>query len=138
MKTQNIVYWAVRIIAAFIMLQTLFFKFTGAEESIYIFTQVGIEPWGRIGTGVMELIASILLLIPSTVWAGAIIGIGSMGGAMMTHVAIIGINVKVDGVHGDGGQLFAYAIITLLCCAIAFWMSQNTWPSFLKSILKVK
>jgi hypothetical protein len=50
---------AVRVIAAIILLQTLYFKFTGAEESIYIFTKVGMEPWGRIGSGVGELIAAI-------------------------------------------------------------------------------
>src|SRR5437868_1367625 len=74
----NIGLWILRLLAAAIMLQTLFFKFSGAEESIYIFSKLGMEPWGRIGTGVMELIASILILIPRTTGIGAIIGIGLM------------------------------------------------------------
>lgn len=74
--------WILRILAALIMLQTLFFKFSGAEESIYIFSKLGMEPWGRIGTGVLELIASVLILFPKTTAWGALIAIGLMGGAI--------------------------------------------------------
>ncbi|MFM7487828.1 MAG: DoxX family membrane protein, partial [Cytophagales bacterium] len=75
MNARKITFWCARLIAAAIMLQTLYFKFSGAEESVYIFTQMGIEPWGRIGTGVMELVASLLIIVPATVWLGAILGI---------------------------------------------------------------
>lgn len=78
MKIQTVLFWIARIIAAIILLQTLYFKFSGAEESIQLFSQLGIEPWGRIGTGVLELIASVLILIPSTVWMGSILAIGLM------------------------------------------------------------
>ncbi|HMJ68574.1 MAG TPA: DoxX family protein [Cyclobacteriaceae bacterium] len=98
-----------RLVAAFIMVQTLYFKFTGQPESIYIFTEIGMEPWGRIGTGVAELIASVLLLVPATILIGAIMAIGIMLGAVVTHLFILGIEVQ-----GDGGQLFAYALIVLL------------------------
>ena len=91
------------------MLQTLYFKFTAQPESVYIFSQVGIEPWGRIGTGVAELVASILLFIPRTIVLGAIMAIGIMLGAIATHLFILGIQVQ-----GDGGQLFAYAMIVLI------------------------
>jgi uncharacterized membrane protein YphA (DoxX/SURF4 family) len=107
-----VIAWILRGIAAFIMVQTLFFKFTGAEESIYIFSTLGMEPWGRIGTGIVELVASVLLLVPRTTWIGAVLGIGTMSGAMFFHLTILGIEVQ-----GDGGQLFIYAIITLLSCA---------------------
>ncbi|MBX9734299.1 MAG: DoxX family protein, partial [Chitinophagaceae bacterium] len=81
--TKNKIFpWLLRIIAAVIMLQTLYFKFTAAEESVYIFSTLGIEPWGRIGTGVAELIASVLLLIPATTVFGAILAMGIMGGAL--------------------------------------------------------
>lgn len=102
-----------RLLAAAIMLQTLYFKFSGAPESIYIFSQVGIEPWGRIGTGVAELVASILLLIPRTIVFGAVMAIGIMAGAIATHLFILGISVQ-----GDGGQLFAYALIVLVASLI--------------------
>jgi hypothetical protein len=113
MKTLNIISWACRIIAASIMLQTLFFKFTGAEESVYIFTKVGIEPWGRIGTGVAELIAAILILIPKTTVYGAVMAIGIMAGALATHLFILGIVVK-----DDGGQLFIYALLVTIASLI--------------------
>jgi putative oxidoreductase len=102
-----------RLVAAAIMLQTLYFKFTAQPESVYIFTQAGMEPWGRIGTGVVELIASVLLLIPRTVAYGAVLAIGLMIGAIGTHLFILGISVM-----GDGGQLFAYALIVLVSSAI--------------------
>jgi uncharacterized membrane protein YphA (DoxX/SURF4 family) len=104
-RTQTVVAWLAQLTVAIILLQTLFFKFTGAEESVYIFTAVGAEPWGRIGSGVIELIASLLLLAPATAPAGAALALASMAGAILTHLTILGIEVK-----GDGGLLFALAL----------------------------
>ncbi|HZY81591.1 MAG TPA: DoxX family protein [Cyclobacteriaceae bacterium] len=117
-----------RLIAAFIMIQTLWFKFTGAEESVYIFSQVGIEPWGRIGTGVAELIAAVLLLIPRTIIFGALMAIGIMLGAIVTHLFILGIEVK-----GDGGQLFAYALIVLVASVILVFLHFDQVQQIKKS-----
>ncbi|MBK7966242.1 MAG: DoxX family protein [Bacteroidetes bacterium] len=97
-------------IAAFLMIQTLFFKFTASPESVYIFSTLGLEPLGRIGTGVGELIASILILIPRTTWLGALGAIGLMSGAIFFHFTKLGIEVM-----NDGGQLFIYACLVLLC-----------------------
>ena len=108
-KNQTILAWTLRLIAAIIMLQTLFFKFTGAEESVYIFSTLGMEPWGRIGTGVMELIASVLLLFPKTTVLGALLALGIMGGAILSHVFFLGIEVQ-----GDHGQLFLYALLVFI------------------------
>lgn len=116
----NILYWLARIVAALIMLQTLYFKFTAAPESVAIFTTVGMEPWGRIGVGVMELIASLLILINATVWIGAILAVGLMSGAIMMHLTILGISVE-----GDGGQLFAYALIVLVASAYALYFNRG-------------
>ena len=88
------------------MLQTLFFKFTGAEESKYIFTKLGAEPWGRVGSGVVELIASILILIPVTTWIGALVGLGTMTGAIFAHLFVLGISVRnSDGTQRQGTTL---------------------------------
>ncbi|MGC3947827.1 MAG: DoxX family protein [Chryseolinea sp.] len=115
-----IVSWLLRLTAAFIMVQSLFFKFSGAEESIYIFSKIGMEPWGRIGTGVMELIASVLLIIPRTTWLGAALGIGTMSGAIFFHLTSLGIEVM-----NDGGQLFIYAVVTAVCCAALLLMERQ-------------
>lgn len=131
MKTTNIISWALRIIAAIIMLQTLFFKFSGAPESVYIFTQVGMEPWGRIGTGVAELIASILLLIPATIAIGALLSIGVMLGAVVVHLFILGVEVQ-----GDGGQLFAYCIIVFIASFILLVMHRDQLVHYRKILLK--
>ena len=109
MNINNLLTWICRIVAALIMLQTLYFKFTGAEESVMIFTKVGIEPWGRYATAVAELIASVLILIPRTSVYGALMAVGIMAGALITHLFIIGIEVA-----GDNGLLFIYACIVLL------------------------
>jgi len=118
--TQKIVYWSARLVAAIIMLQTLYFKFMGAEESVYIFTTVGMEPWGRIGVGVLELIAAVLLLITSVAWLGAGLGLGLMAGALGLHLTLLGIDVR-----GDGGQLFIYALVVAVCCAFVLFMDRN-------------
>ena len=115
--------WIARLLAAVILLQTLFFKFTGAEESKYIFSKLGAEPWGRIGSGVMELIASILILIPRTTVYGALLGLGIMGGAILSHIAVLGIEVQ-----GDGGLLFIYALLVFISCLYLVWINRKSLP----------
>lgn len=105
--------WTLKILAALILLQTLYFKFTGAEESVYIFSTLGMEPWGRIGTGILELIASALILFPGTTAIGAALGTGLMSGAVFFHITKLGIAVR-----GDGGQLFIYAMLVLVSCLV--------------------
>jgi len=112
-NTKAVILWALKLLAAAIMLQTLFFKFTAAPESVYIFSTLGMEPWGRIGTGVMELIASILILIPTTTGVGAVLGIGLMGGAIFFHLTKLGLVVQ-----DDGGQLFIYALLVFISCVV--------------------
>jgi hypothetical protein len=122
-KTQKIVSWVLQLIVAAILFQTLFFKFAGAEESKYIFSTLGIEPWGRIGSGVVELIAVILLLIPSTVTIGAILALGTISVAIMSHLTKLGIVVK-----DDGGLLFALAVVTFVASAIILFLRRNEIP----------
>lgn len=122
-KTKQIVSWTLQLIVAAILFQTLFFKFTGAQESVYIFTKLGLEPWGRIGSGVVELIAAILLLIPSTVAIGAILSIGVISGAVMSHLTTLGIVV-----HSDGGLLFALALIVLVASSIVLFIRRKQIP----------
>lgn len=112
--------WIVKLVAALILLQTLFFKFTGAEESIYIFTRLGIEPFGRIGSGIIELVAAVFLLIPRTTLLGALLGFATMLAAVFSHIFILGIAVK-----GDGGELFSLALLTLFCCTVLIYQYKN-------------
>jgi len=112
--------WIIKLIAVVILVQTLYFKFSGAEESVYIFSTLGIEPYGRIGSGVVELIASILLLIPRTSLLGALLGAGTMAGALLSHLFFLGVEVK-----NDGGTLFTLAIITFLCCLLVIYSQKN-------------
>jgi len=128
-KVSHYLIWAARIVAAIILFQTLFFKFSGAEESVYIFTIVGMEPWGRIGVGVMELIASALLLIPSISWLGAAIAVGLMAGAIGMHLTLLGIEVQ-----GDGGYLFYLALLVTLCAGYVLWQDKEKMIEFLKKL----
>ncbi|HLO82262.1 MAG TPA: DoxX family protein [Chitinophagaceae bacterium] len=122
-SNKNILAWALRLIAAVIMLQTLYFKFTAAEESVYIFSTLGMEPWGRIGTGVMELIASILILMPRTTAIGAALGVGIMGGAILSHIFVLGISVM-----GDNGQLFVYALLVFFSALGLLYLQRRDIP----------
>jgi hypothetical protein len=101
----------------------LFFKFTGAAESKYIFTRIGMESWGRYGSGVVELIAAILLLTPRFAWAGALLAIAVISGAILSHLTILGIVVQ-----DDGGSLFLLAITVLLCSALTAWLHRLEIP----------
>jgi hypothetical protein len=119
--------WIIKLIAVVILLQTLFFKFSAADESIFIFSTLGIEPYGRIGSGIVELIASVLILIPRTTLLGSLIGLGTMAGAIISHLFVLGIEVQ-----NDGGTLFILAVITFLCCAVLIFQNRNDIPNLLK------
>src|SRR6516162_3665791 len=117
--------WTLRGVAAVILLQTLFFKFSGAKESVYIFSTLGMEPWGRIGTGTAELIASILLLLPQTVVFGSIMSLGVISGAIYFHLTKLGIALPaVD----DHGELFALAVTVFVCSAAVLILHRHELP----------
>lgn len=127
MKRKKIM-WFLRIVASSILLQTLFFKFSGAEESICIFSKLGMEPYGRIGSGIIELVAATLILIPKTTWMGALLACGIMTGAILSHLFILGIAVE-----NDGGLLFVLALIVLLSCIELINLSRNIFFNILKA-----
>jgi len=122
-RTQNVASWGLQLLAAGILLQTLFFKFTAAEESVYIFTTLGMEPWGRIGSGVAELLAAAMLLVPATVPTGAVLAMGIMAGAIASHLTVLGIEVK-----GDGGLLFGLAIAVFVSSANVLLIRRGEIP----------
>jgi hypothetical protein len=123
LSKSHIVSWALQILVAGILLQTLFFKFTGAEESVYIFNTLGVEPWGRIGSGVVELIAALLLLAPATAPLGALLTMAVMAGAIGSHLTILGIEVR-----GDGGLLFALAVTAFAGSAMVLLIRRAQVP----------
>jgi uncharacterized membrane protein YphA (DoxX/SURF4 family) len=115
--------WILRIVAAIILLQTLYFKFTAAPESVYIFTKVGAEPYGRIGSAVIELIAAILLLTPRFTWLGSLLALGVMAAAILSHLTILGIEVQ-----GDNGLLFTLAVTVFACTGINLFLHRAEIP----------
>lgn len=121
------------IVAAIILLQTLYFKFTAAPVSVHIFSTLGIEPWGRIGTGVMELIAGVLLFIPRTSLYGAFLAFGIMAGAILSHILFLSIEVQ-----GDGGNLFLLAMIVIICSIGVLALKKNEIITFLNTFLLKK
>ena len=123
MKTRNFLVLILKLIVAVILLQTLYFKFSAAQESVFIFETVGMEPWGRIGSGVVELLAAILLFIPRLSWLGAILALGSMAGAIFFHLTKLGIEVMEDG-----GLLFILACVVFTCSAIILWIQRSKIP----------
>jgi putative oxidoreductase len=126
MNVETVVSWAARIVVAVILLQTLFFKFTGAEESKYIFTTLigpEMEAVGRIGSGIVELIAAVLLIIPGKGWLGAMLALGTISGAIFSHLTVLGIEVK-----GDGGLLFGLAVLVFVLSATVLLIHRREVP----------
>jgi len=115
--------WIARVVVAIILVQTLFFKFTAAPESVYIFETVGQEPVGRIGSGVVELIASVLLFVPGLTAVGALLALGTMSGAIFFHLTKLGIVVQEDG-----GTLFALALVVWAGSAFLLFLYRRTLP----------
>ena len=128
--------WITRVpayIAAIILIQTLWFKFTGAPESVHIFSALGVEPWGRIGSGIAELIAALLLVLPRTAHAGAAMALGIMGGAILSHLTVLGIEVM-----NDGGTLFFLALAVAACSAFILWRERAMAISTLQHLMARK
>jgi len=117
--------WVLRLVAAVILLQTLFFKFTAARESVYIFSTLGLEPWGRIGSGIAELAASVMLLVPGTVVFGAALSLGVIAVAILSHLTKLGIALPAVNDHGE---LFLLAVVVFLCSAAVLIMHRHEIP----------
>jgi len=115
--------WIAQLVVAVILGQTLFFKFTAAPESVYIFETLGLEPWGRIGSGLAELVAVALLLVPSTPALGALVALGVIVGAIGSHLGPLGIEVQ-----GDGGLLFGLALVVLTGSALILGLRRRELP----------
>ena len=122
-RGQRAASWIARVGVAVILVQTLFFKFTGAPESIYIFEKLGLEPWGRIGSGAAELVAAVLLLVPATAGVGAVMALAVVSGAIVSHLGPLGIEVQ-----GDGGLLFALACAVFAGSAVVLWLHRRELP----------
>jgi ABC-type Fe3+-siderophore transport system permease subunit len=127
---KNILVKIAALIAAVILLQTLYFKFTAQPESIYIFSKLGIEPYGRIGSGIFELITSILILLPKTRVHGSVLGIGVISGAILSHLFVLGIEVQ-----NDGGTLFLLALAVFFCCLYILIVERDIVMGLVKQFL---
>ena len=131
MDIKNIFNWILRLTVAIILLQTLYFKFTAHPDSVHIFTALGVEPWGRIGLGIVELITAVLILAPQTKIVGMLGSLGIIIGAVLSHFLVLGINVA-----NDGGGLFTLALIVLLASGIYLMINKNEAITFIKKFQK--
>lgn len=82
-----------------------------------------LEAYGRIGSGIVELFAVILLLVPRTAWLGAVLALGTISGAIMSHLTKLGIEVK-----GDRGLLFALAITVFVLSGLVLLIYRRDVP----------
>lgn len=131
-KASRILSWALQGTAAILLAQTLFFKFSAAKESVYIFSTLGhqlgvggLEPWGRITSGVVELIAAVLIMIPRTFIYGALLSLGVISGAIVSHLAWLGISLPAVGDHGE---LFTLAVIVFAASATVLFLHRDEIP----------
>ncbi len=131
MNIKNIISWILRLIVAIILLQTLYFKFTAHPDSVHIFSALGVEPWGRIGLGIIELITAILIFIPKTKTIGMLNSLGIIIGAIVSHLMVLGINVS-----NDGGGLFTLAVIILLASIAYLILNKSDVIHLKKTFIK--
>jgi putative oxidoreductase len=124
-RSQSKISWVLQAAAAVILLQTLFFKFTGADESVYIFGKLGLEPWGRIGSGIAELFAACMLLHPRTAAVGALVALGIISGAILSHLTKLGVTLPEVG---DRGELFALALVVFAASAAVLVLRRRELP----------
>ncbi len=124
-RKQHIVTWFCSVVAAGIMIETLFFKFTGAPESVYIFSKMGTEPWMRWVQGIWELLASIGLLWPRMRWAGGILTVGAMAAAILSHLTWLGFSVQ-----GDHGLLFCMALVAFTSGFTVMMIHRHLIPNY--------
>ena len=124
-RRMKVLSWVLQAVVAVILLQTLFFKFTGAPESVYIFSKLGAEPWGRIASGVFELVAAVLLLFPRTVAVGALMSLGVISGAIFSHLTVLGVALTEVGDHGE---LFALALVVFVGSAVVLFIRRRELP----------
>jgi putative oxidoreductase len=129
MKAKEIISWVLRSAIAIILLQTLYFKFTADPYSVFIFTKLGVEPYGRIALGIVELITAILILVPRTKTIGVMLSFGIISGAILSHFLVIGINVK-----GDNGGLFTLALVVFAACLGLLVIHKNEIQTFINTI----
>ncbi|TGL90137.1 DoxX family protein [Leptospira congkakensis] len=122
-RLKTVLFHGSRVIAILILGQTLYFKFSGSEESKFIFSVMGMEPWGRYGLAVLESFCILFLLIPRLVWFGALLGFNLMLGAVLSHFVFLGIVVK-----DDGGFLFVLALVVLTLSIYLLYMERKKIP----------
>lgn len=118
---KNYINWLLRLVPVIILLQTLFFKFTAHPDSVAIFSQLHAEPFGRIISGILELITAVLILNPKTTFLGAVLGFITMIGAIASHIFILGINT-----NNDGGKLFYLALTVFVFCLILLFKFKKS------------
>lgn len=126
--------WACQVIAAGILAQTLYFKFTGAPETVALFEVIGLGTPGRLGTGVAELAAAVLLLIPRTAALGGLLSLGVISGAIMGHLTKLGISIDPVALGNPaleplkGPTLFGLAVIVFAASAIVVAIRRREIP----------
>lgn len=118
---KNMIVLILRVVSALILLQTLYFKFTAHPESVKLFTEIGMEPYGRLLIGALELVAALLLLIPASVIYGAILAAGLMAGAIIGHITQLGF-------EGDRLSLGLLAIAVFVGCVIIMVIRRRDLP----------
>jgi putative oxidoreductase len=129
MNTAQLINWMLRLTVAIVLLQTLYFKFTAHPDSVHIFSALGVEPWGRLGLGCIELITAILILLPRTQVLGMAVSLGIIIGAIVSHLLVLGINVE-----NDGGGLFSLALVVLVASSIYLTLHRKQWLQWIKNL----
>lgn len=124
-KAVTITLWIFQVIGGLILLQASVFKFIGAPETVHIFTTMGVEPWGRFLTGILEVAAGVMLLVPRTAALGAALALGVISGAILSHLTVLGIAIEAIG---DSGEMFGMAIAVFVASLVVLVIRRRELP----------
>jgi hypothetical protein len=158
LKLLNVLHFNFESAVAFVFIQSLFFKFTGSPETVYIF-EGKLDPWAAsLGfpgvfapggifsaqvVGSFELIASAMLLVGAVMASrrivqvlGAAMGLGVISGAIFFHLFTpLGVAVANADGSSDGGELFALACGVWLACAALLWIRRDVWLPLVRRLV---
>lgn len=133
-KPLGIVSWVGQLVVVAILGQTLFYKFSGASETVALFEVLGMGAAGRYGTALMELVAVVLLLVPRTAWAGGLVALGVISGAIMSHLTTLGVSIDAEKLGNpdlaplEGPGLFVMALIVFAASAAVVVIRRRQIP----------
>lgn len=104
------IFWGVRIFLALVFVSAGIAKLAGVPQMVQVFDAIGAGQWFRYLTGTVEILGAVLLVVPATGFAGGLLLLATMLGAIATHLLLI------------GGNPMPALVLGLLSALVVWWL----------------